>query len=151
MSVNRKELKRFIQTDEAYTLRKICEHLQQTRAKEEAKVLRNDKRPEWNNNSKNVESPEVEYYKYDLEDRRKARVIYDEMVTNIKTIKDIKSVDAYKNKYEHYLASLLGAKLDMIRSDYIFAKWNISTNTLLAVNRFKNKLKAKTARTEATE
>ena len=113
--------------------------------------MSNDKRPAWNNNSKNVESPEVEYYKYDLEDRRKARVIYDEMVTNIKTIKDIKSVDAYKNKYEHYLASLLGAKLDMIRSDYIFAKWNISTNTLLAVNRFKNKLKAKTARAEATE
>jgi len=151
MSANRKELKRFIQTDEAYTLRKICDHLQQIREKEEGKVLSNDKRPSWNNNVKTVgETPVMEYYKYDLEDKKKAKEIYEDMVKDTKTIKDIESVDEYKNKYEKYLASLLSAKLDLIRSDYVFAKWNVSTNAVLAVNKFKNKLKTKAKSVEAT-
>lgn len=145
MNQNIKDLKKYIKLDGIKIQKNIFQYLKKKRIEEANKLLSNKERPSWNGNSVKVEnknelsldSNNEVYDKYDLRDQKKSLLIYDEIIKKIKTIKDVSSLNIFNKEYEKFFDELIKLKIDLIRSDLIFAKWNYSTNVVIAASKFK--------------
>ena len=142
------ELKNFIKLDQVKIISNIEKHLKREREIEENRILSNKERPSWNGNSiviekkneQSLDSNNEVYDKHDLKDQRRANLTYNEIIKQLKKIKDVSSLEKFNDKYEKFFDELIKLKIDLIRSDLIFAKWNYSTNVLLAANKFKKSI-----------
>lgn len=139
-----KELRKYIRVDEARIITKIVSKIREIRYQNETKVKTNKDRPSWNNNTtvKNSLTCE-EDNKFALEDNKRAKLVFESMIRETKNIKDHKTLNNFRELYDHYLDSLVSMKLDLIRTDFTFKQWNISTTAIMAANKFKKGLKAK--------
>jgi hypothetical protein len=144
MKKNIKDLYHYIEVDQVRIISSIVKYYKEKREEEENKKLSNKERPNWNGNSLKVSSQNETYDKNELRDQRKATKIFDEIIEEVRTINSVEVLNEFNNEYEKFFDGLIKLKIDLIRSDLIFEKWNVSTDVLLAANKFKKKLSSKT-------
>ena len=152
--VEKDELTKIIISDDSKIISEMSKKYKNERVGEIiVKSIENKKRPPWNNNTTIIkdkllkccyptgnELVSICNCKDCENDQKKGEADFKIMLTNLNDINNMEDLNIFNKKYNNYLHSLLQTKMECIKINCIFRKWNVATTTLLAVNKFKKNI-----------
>ena len=149
----KEKIDKFLKTDRGLSCHRMFTH-QKTEERDKEESVKNEKRPEWNNNTLIPETtPECtwptgsELSAYcrckncELHELA-AQKRFDMMKTQLYNIKTVEELDNWSEKYEQFLSELFKTLIQVIRHGYVVKKLYVATNAINALGKFKKGIKS---------
>ena len=150
--LNKEELRKHLSVDEHFTKRLMLKEIRKKR--DTVPSQNNVYRPSWNNTTQvdkdllqvctwfDAEDEDCEC-KACIKEHSKMENEYVNFKNELFELENTNELSDFIIINKKYLSSLLETKLCLIKAEVLFKKWKKSTTPIIAVNKFKSKLKSK--------